>query len=71
MRLATYFLVWWAVLFGIWIVLVDTLAHPEYVAGPAAAGLAAIAALAIRRRAGASPAPPLRLPCRPLPTGGE
>jgi hypothetical protein len=39
---------WWAVLFGVWLVLVDSLAHPEVAAGPLAAALAGIAALGIR-----------------------
>jgi hypothetical protein len=43
-RYLDYFLAWWAVLFGIWIVLVDSLEHAEYVAGPAAAVTCATAA---------------------------
>lgn len=48
LRYVGYFLAWWAVLFGIWIVLVDSLEHPEYVAGPVAAVLAAMVALGLR-----------------------
>lgn len=53
MRWAVFFLIWTAVLFGIWFVLVDSLAHIEVAVGPLAALLAAWAALRLRRHGGA------------------
>lgn len=44
-----YVVGWWAVLFGVWFLLVDSLAHPEVAAGPLAALLAALVALGVRR----------------------
>lgn len=45
-RIAT-FAVWWAVLFGVWLVLVDSLAHPEVAGGVIAAIPAALIALGV------------------------
>lgn len=41
------FAIWWAILFGVWLVLVDSLAHPEVAGGAIAAIPAAIIALGI------------------------
>jgi multisubunit Na+/H+ antiporter MnhE subunit len=43
---------WWIALFVVWLLLVDSLARPEVAAGPAAALLAAGAALAVRAHTG-------------------
>jgi multisubunit Na+/H+ antiporter MnhE subunit len=48
-RSAVYLLIWWVVLYGVWFLLVDSLAHPEVAVGPFAALLAAFVALGIRR----------------------
>lgn len=48
-RAAAYTLSWWIVLFGLWFLLVDSLAHPEVAAGPFAALLAAGVALGVWR----------------------
>lgn len=42
-------LVWWMVLFGIWLVLVDSLAHPEVAAAPLAALLGLLAVYGVSR----------------------
>lgn len=47
-RWSGYLLGSWVVLFGLWLLLVDSLAHPEVAAGPVAAALAASIALALR-----------------------
>jgi multisubunit Na+/H+ antiporter MnhE subunit len=47
-----YLLGWWIALFVVWLLLVDSLARPEVAAGPAAALLAAVAALAVRAQTG-------------------
>lgn len=46
-RTAIYLLGWWVVLFGLWFLLVDSLAHPEVAAGPLAVLLASLVALGI------------------------
>jgi hypothetical protein len=48
-----YFVVWFCVLFGVWFVLVDSLAHPEVAAAPVAAALGAGVAVAVRYNGGA------------------
>lgn len=49
---AAYLVIWWVILFGVWFLLVDSLERPEVSAGPAAALLAAGAALAVRAHTG-------------------
>lgn len=44
-----FYLVWWMVLFGVWLVLVDSLAHPEVGAAPLAALIALLAVYGIAR----------------------
>ena len=51
--------VWWAVLFAFWLLLVDTLKLAELGAGALAAALGALAAAATARGAGARPRPRL------------
>jgi multisubunit Na+/H+ antiporter MnhE subunit len=43
-----YLLGWWVVLFGLWLLLVDTLTYPEVLAGAVAAAIAAFVALEVR-----------------------
>ena len=50
MATARFVLLWWAALFGWWIVLVGTNAGLELIAGACAALLGALSALALRRR---------------------
>jgi multisubunit Na+/H+ antiporter MnhE subunit len=51
-RWAVYVLLWWAVLLGLWLLFVDTLALAEVLVGLGAAALAALAALGIHAYGG-------------------
>lgn len=44
-------ILWWCALFGVWLVLVDSLAHPEVAAGPVAALLALLVVLGVSAHA--------------------
>lgn len=54
-RRAAYLFAWWVVLFGLWFLYVDSLAHPEVIFGPAAAVLALLSVAALARQGGALP----------------
>src|SRR2546430_7087248 len=51
-RWIVYVLLWWAVLLGLWLLFVDTLALAEVLVGLGAAALAALAALGIHAYGG-------------------
>lgn len=54
-RRTAYLFGWWVVLFGLWFLYVDSLAHPEVIFGPAAAVLALLSVAALLAQGGALP----------------